>query len=207
LRSAFLLGLGGDDLLDLLLLGVHLRLDERDLADALGGHAGLDVELLLLLLDDGLLLGDDGGALAFHLDGGLGDLDLLVHLGERDGALAADAGLLALLHGLLFEALLLLLDGVLAFLHGAVHVLGAEADGFLGLEALASTSCRRASMTLRVSASSLAFTSVMARVCRAVSSSLRRRCSRLAMSASAFSFSICTWCAGNARWRRRVRAG
>jgi hypothetical protein len=118
------------------LLGVHLRLDERDLADALGGHAGFDVGLFLLLLDDGLLLGDDDGALALHLDGGVGDFDFLFHLGERHGALAADAGLLALLDGLLFEALLFLAHGELALLHGAVHVLGAEADGFLGFEAL-----------------------------------------------------------------------
>ena len=137
MARGFLLRLGGDDLLDLLLLGNHVRLDERDLADALGGHAGLDVVLLLLLLHDALLLRDDRGALALHLDGGLGNLDFLVHLRKRDGALAADAGFLALLHGLLVEPLLLLLHGELALLHRAVHVLLPQANGLLGLDALA----------------------------------------------------------------------
>src|SRR5690606_24644768 len=89
-----------------------------------------------LLLDDRLLFGDDDRAFAFHLDGGLGDLHFLVHLGQRNGALAADAGLLALLRGFLFETLLLLPNSELAFLHGAVHVLGAQADAFIGFKSL-----------------------------------------------------------------------
>ncbi|MPN32721.1 hypothetical protein SDC9_180201 [bioreactor metagenome] len=123
-------------LLDLLFLGVHVRLDQSHFTHPLSRHAGLNVELLFFLLDDGFFLSHDHCAFALHLNANFGDLRIAVHLRQGYRAFAAHAGLFAFLHRFLFQALLLLLYREFALLDCPVHILSAQPDRLLGFQPL-----------------------------------------------------------------------